>query len=95
MASCPGKANGGVVATTVAAAGCSASTTWALPAIAAVNIWQYTGYNMLFFLAGLQGIPPDFYEAASLDGASPVEKFFNDTISSPADVTFIALASYL
>src|SRR3989442_12222553 len=69
------------------------STTWALPAIAAVNIWQYTGYNMLFFLAGLQGIPPDFYEAASLDGASPVHKFFTITLPLLSPTLFFVLVT--
>ncbi|QRF24773.1 sugar ABC transporter permease [Alicyclobacillus sp. TC] len=53
---------------------------WALPAVAMVNIWQWTGYNMLFFLAGLQGIPAYLYEAAELDGASPIRKFFTITL---------------
>jgi len=66
---------------------------WALPAIAAVNIWQYTGYNMLFFLAGLQGIPPDFYEAASLDGASPVNKFFTITLPLLTPTLFFVLVT--
>lgn len=66
---------------------------WALPAIAAVNIWQYTGYNMLFFLAGLQGIPPDFYEAASLDGASPVRKFFTITLPLLTPTLFFVLVT--
>lgn len=45
------------------------SQKWALPAIAAVTIWQYSGYNMLFYLAGLQGIPKELFEAMDLDGA--------------------------
>jgi multiple sugar transport system permease protein len=69
------------------------STTWALPAIAAVNIWQYTGYNMLFFLAGLQGIPPDFYEATSLDGANSVQKFFTITLPLLSPTLFFVLVT--
>jgi multiple sugar transport system permease protein len=69
------------------------SPAWALPAIAAVNIWQYTGYNMLFFLAGLQGIPPDFYEAASLDGAGPVHKFFTITLPLLTPTLFFVLVT--
>jgi multiple sugar transport system permease protein len=69
------------------------STVWALPAIAAVNIWQYTGYNMLFFLAGLQGIPPDFYEAASLDGANPVQRFFAITLPLLSPTLFFVLVT--
>ncbi len=69
------------------------STVWALPAIAAVNIWQYTGYNMLFFLAGLQSIPPDFYEAASLDGASPFQTFFAITLPLLSPTMFFVLVT--
>ncbi len=49
---------------------------WALPVIAGVNVWQYAGYNMLFFAAGLGAIPKQLYEAASLDGASKFRQFF-------------------
>jgi multiple sugar transport system permease protein/sn-glycerol 3-phosphate transport system permease protein len=52
----------------------------ALPVIAMVATWQYAGYNMLFFLAGLQTIPPQLYEAASIDGASAWEKFRRITL---------------
>jgi ABC-type sugar transport system permease subunit len=48
----------------------------AMPVVALVNIWQYVGYNMLFFLAGLQAIPRQLYEAADLDGAGPIRQFF-------------------
>lgn len=69
------------------------SPAWALPAIAAVNIWQYTGYNMLFFLAGLQGIPPDFYEASSLDGAGPIQNFFSITLPLLSPTLFFVLVT--
>jgi multiple sugar transport system permease protein len=52
----------------------------ALPAVAMVSNWQYAGYNMLFFLAGMQTIPPALYEAASIDGASAVGRFFRITL---------------
>ena len=52
----------------------------ALPVVAMVSTWQYAGYNMLFFLAGLQAIPPYLYEAASIDGAGPVQRFFRITL---------------
>jgi ABC-type sugar transport system permease subunit len=48
----------------------------AMPVVALVNIWQYVGYNMLFFLAGLQAIPKQLYEAAEMDGAGPFKQFF-------------------
>lgn len=44
-----------------------------------VNIWQWFGWNMVIFIAGLQGIPADIYEAASIDGASPIQRFWNIT----------------
>ncbi|WP_206061683.1 carbohydrate ABC transporter permease [Nonomuraea basaltis] len=53
---------------------------WALPAVALVSVWQYTGYNMLFFLAGLQGVPQELYDAASTDGASPAQRFWRVTL---------------
>ena len=43
---------------------------WAMPAIIIVSVWKNFGYNMLVFLAGLQTIPEELYEAAQLDGAS-------------------------
>jgi multiple sugar transport system permease protein len=52
----------------------------AMPVIAFANIWQYAGYNMLFFLAGLSAIPPTVYEAASLDGATKWEQFRRVTL---------------
>ncbi|MBN6052172.1 sugar ABC transporter permease, partial [Nonomuraea sp. RK-328] len=53
---------------------------WALPAVALVNVWQHTGYTMLFFLAGLQGIPKELYDAASTDGATPAQRFWKITL---------------
>jgi len=52
------------------------SSLWAMPVVAFVNIWQYVGYNMLFFLAGLDAIPVELYEAADIDGASRLRQFF-------------------
>ncbi|WP_460537360.1 carbohydrate ABC transporter permease [Humibacter ginsengiterrae] len=53
---------------------------WAMPVVAFANIWQYVGYNMLFFLAGLAAIPQHVYEAASIDGASPWKRFWFVTL---------------
>ena len=52
----------------------------AMPVIAFANIWQYAGYNMLFFLAGLSAIPPTVYEAAAIDGATKWEQFRRVTL---------------
>jgi multiple sugar transport system permease protein len=53
---------------------------WAMPAIALFAIWKNFGYNMVIFLAGLQAIPKDLYEAARVDGASAWAQFLNVTL---------------
>lgn len=45
------------------------SSAWALPALMIVSVWQSVGYSMVLFLAGLQNIPPELYEAGAIDGA--------------------------
>ena len=52
----------------------------ALFTIAMTMIWQYSGYSMVIYLAGLQGISPDLYESASIDGATPMQQFFHVTL---------------
>jgi multiple sugar transport system permease protein len=52
----------------------------AMPSIALINIWQYTGYTSLLFFAGLQTIPKEVYEAGSIDGASETRMFWSITI---------------
>jgi cellobiose transport system permease protein len=49
-------------------------------AIAAMVNWRWTGYNTLIFLAALQSVPKELYEAAEIDGASKISQFFNITI---------------
>lgn len=51
----------------------------ALPAVAVVIIWQQLGFQVVIFLAGLQGIPRVYYEAARIDGANPWQLFRNIT----------------
>lgn len=48
---------------------------WAMPMVALVTVWWTVGFNMLLFIAGLQGISKDYYEAASLDGATGNQAF--------------------
>jgi multiple sugar transport system permease protein len=57
-----------------------ASPQWALPAIMIVAIWKGLGYNMVIFLAGLQGIPREMYEAAEIDGANRWNRFWSITL---------------
>lgn len=47
--------------------------------IAGVSIWQWSGYHMVVYLAGLQAIPASYYEAAKMDGASALQRFTNIT----------------
>ena len=51
-----------------------------MPAIAVVGIWLALGNNIVIFLAGLQGIPRELYDAAALDGAGPVRSFRSITL---------------
>lgn len=53
---------------------------WTLPSIIIMSVWGGLGYNLILFLAGLQGIPQVFYEAAEVDGASEWDKFRNVTL---------------
>lgn len=52
----------------------------AMPSIALINIWQYTGYTALLFFAGLQTIPKSLYEAAAIDGANERRIFWSITL---------------
>ena len=53
---------------------------WAKIIIVISLTWRWTGYNMIFFLAGLQNIDPQVYEAARIDGASKIKQFFKITV---------------
>ncbi len=53
---------------------------WAMPAIIGLSVWKNFGYNMLIFVAGLQAIPRELYEAAELDGASGWSRFRHITL---------------
>ncbi|MGL4998403.1 MAG: carbohydrate ABC transporter permease [Fusobacteriaceae bacterium] len=53
---------------------------WAKVTIVLALLWRWTGYNMIFFLAALQNIPKEIYEAADIDGAGKIKQFFNITI---------------
>ena len=53
---------------------------WAMPTIILLAVWKNFGYNMVIFLAGLQAIPQDLYEAARIDGASRRRQFWHITL---------------
>ncbi len=53
---------------------------WSMPTIILFAVWKNFGYNMIIFLAGLQSIPEDLYEAARIDGASAPRQFWHITL---------------
>ncbi|MEO8231971.1 MAG: sugar ABC transporter permease [Ignavibacteriota bacterium] len=71
-------------------------TATAMPAIVLMSVWKSFGYNMIIFIAGLQNIPEDLYEAASIEGATGWQKFKSITIPMLAPTTiFISLITMI
>lgn len=68
---------------------------WGLISVILVFAWKTVGYNMVIFLAGLQGVPRQLYEAASLDGASRWRQFLNITVPMLSPTTFFVLVTTL
>jgi multiple sugar transport system permease protein len=62
-----------------------------MPAIILMATWKNFGYNMLIFIAGLQNIPRELYEAAALDGATPIQRFRHVTIPMLAPTMFFVV----
>lgn len=67
------------------------SPTWAMPAVIIMSIWHGLGYNIVIFIAGLQSIPQDYYEAARIDGASTLQQFRHITVPLISPVTFFII----
>ncbi|HCY75831.1 MAG TPA: sugar ABC transporter permease [Ignavibacteriales bacterium] len=71
-------------------------TSTAMPAIVIMSVWKNFGYNMIIFIAGLQNIPEDLYEAASIEGASGWQKFKSITLPMLAPTTiFISIITMI
>lgn len=68
--------------------GWTTSSHWALTAIIIVSIWRFMGYYMILYLAGLQSIPKELYEASSMDGANKWQQFKNVTLPCLRPTTF-------
>lgn len=68
-----------------------ADPNYALLAVMIIMVWTTLGFNMVIYLAGLQNISKDIYEAAEVDGASPVRQFFNITLPMLSPTTFFLL----
>jgi multiple sugar transport system permease protein len=64
---------------------------WAMPSIALFVTWKQLGFYVLLYLAALQNVARDLYEAASVDGASRVQSFFNVTVPSLRPATVLVL----
>ena len=68
---------------------------WAMVAIAFITIWWTVGFNMLLFIAGLQGISKEYYEAAQIDGATGTQVFWGITWPLLWPVTTLVLTLQL
>ncbi|MBK5258529.1 MAG: sugar ABC transporter permease [Thermoanaerobaculia bacterium] len=72
---------------------------WALPAVILMAVWKNFGYSAVIFLAALQNVPEDLYEAARVDGAGPIRQFWSVTLPSLAPtmifVTIITAIGYV
>lgn len=67
----------------------TSSVVWALPAVIIMSVWKQVGYYMVIYLAGLQGIPEQLYEAATIDGANAWQKFRYVTFPMLSPSTFL------
>ena len=68
--------------------GWAADRHWAMVTVILFGVWKNMGYYMVIYLAGLQGINPDLYEAANLDGATAWQKFWHVTLPQLTPTTF-------
>jgi sn-glycerol 3-phosphate transport system permease protein len=66
------------------------SSTWALPAVALITIWQFLGLSFIVMLAGLQSVPDELLEAARIDGAGPWTRFWRMTVPLLSPTIFFA-----
>jgi len=67
-----------------------------MPSIILTSVWQSSGFNMLYFLAGLQGIRRELYEAASVDGATGWQSFLHVTLPGLRPITiFVVVISII
>jgi multiple sugar transport system permease protein len=69
------------------------STTWAMPVIILLSSWQQLGFNLVSFLAGLQTIPNNRYEAATLDGANFWQQFWHITLPGLRPTLLLAMVT--
>jgi multiple sugar transport system permease protein len=70
-----------------------ADITFSLPSVMLILIWTQIGFNMIIYMAGLQNIPKDLYEAASIDGAGSWQQFRNITLPLVSSTSFFLLVT--
>lgn len=69
---------------------------WAMPSIILLAVWKNFGYNMIIFIAGLQNIPEELYEAADIEGASAFQQFKHITLPMLAPTTiFVSIITMI
>ncbi|MGE4585623.1 MAG: carbohydrate ABC transporter permease [Sphaerochaeta sp.] len=71
--------------------GWAADKNWAMVTIILFSVWKYMGYYMIIYLAGLQGINAELYEAANLDGANAWQRFLFVTVPQLSATTFFVM----
>lgn len=86
-----GLVNSGLQALGITGPGWWTSTTWAMPSVIIASAWKDLGYVMLILLAGLQAIPPEYKEAAAIDGASQWQILRKITLPLLTPSTFFVL----
>lgn len=71
------------------------SAQWVMTSVIIMDVWKNAGFAMLIFLAGLQNIPRDYYEAAELDGATNIQKFWRITLPLLSPTIFFVLVIFM
>ncbi|HHV32884.1 MAG: sugar ABC transporter permease [Ruminococcaceae bacterium] len=71
--------------------GWAVDSNWAMATLILFSVWKNMGYYMIMYLAGLQSISPELYEAAGLDGANTVQKFRYVTLPQLGNTSFLVL----
>lgn len=68
---------------------------WARATIIVASVWKTLGYNILFYIAGLQTVPPELVEAAAIDGANGWQRFRNVVLPALSPITFFLIVTNL
>lgn len=71
------------------------STKMVMVSVIILDVWKNSGFAMLIFLAGLQNIPQDYYEAAELDGANDIQRFFRITLPLLSPTIFFIVVIFM